>query len=114
MKKTITLKKNYEFKYVFNKGAFYGSNLLNVYVLRINQNINKIGIVVGKKNYKAAKRNRVKRLMRESYRLIENNLKVGYSIIIMWKNKKEFEYANFIDIQEQLINILKRAKVFKE
>jgi len=114
MKKTIVLKKNYEFKYVFNKGTFYGSNLLNVYILKINENLNKIGVVVGKKNFKAVKRNRIKRLIRESYRLIEDELKNGYSIIIMWKNKKEFEYANFFDIQQQLITILKKAMVFKE
>ncbi len=46
------------------------------------EGINRLGFKVGKKLAKATKRNRLRRLMRESYRLNEDRLKTGYDIIL--------------------------------
>ena len=46
------------------------------------EGINRLGFKVGKKLAKATKRNRLRRLMRECYRLREENLKTGYDIIL--------------------------------
>jgi len=111
MKRTITLKKNYEFKNIFNKGKVYSSNLLIVYITKNNNIINKLGIAVSKKTCKAVKRNRIKRLIRESYRLLEDDLSVGNNIVILWKTKKDYKEANYRNIQYELIHILKNAKI---
>ena len=65
MKKTETLKKNYEFKNVMDRGKLYLGKYICVYVLKNNQQ-NKIGIAVSKKAGNAVWRNKIKRWIKES------------------------------------------------
>lgn len=76
MVKTDTLKKNYEFKNVLSRGKYFSGNYIDIYIKKNRKNLNFIGIAVGVKLAKAVKRNRIKRLIRENYRLIEKNLYV--------------------------------------
>ena len=70
MKKTVMIKRKYEFKILFSKGKIaYGANL-TMYVLKNKLNRNKLGIAIGKKSGKAVARNRIKRLIKENYRQI--------------------------------------------
>ena len=87
MKKTIMIKRRYEFKILFSKGqVFYGKNI-TVYILKNKYEFNRLGIAVGKKSGKAVERNKIKRLIRENYKLSEDCLKCGYNILIS-VNKK--------------------------
>ena len=47
MKKTVKLKKNYEFKKVLTKGKYYSGMFLDVFVTKHQSPINRIGIAVG-------------------------------------------------------------------
>ena len=38
--------------------------------------------------YQDIKRNKIKRLIRENYRLLEDKISVGYDIIFLWKKTK--------------------------
>ena len=78
MRKIKTLKKNYEFKNVFLRGKFYKGKQISIYVLKNHKKTNIIGIAVSTKQCGAVLRNRIKRLIRENYRLIKNELKQGY------------------------------------
>ena len=82
-----TLKKNYEFKRVLNRGKCINGKFLAVYVFPNKLKNLRVGFAIGKKAGKAHDRNRIRRLIRESYRLIENRLKLGYDIVFVWKNK---------------------------
>ena len=109
MKKTITLKKNYEFKKVLNKGKYFSGNYLDFYIAKNNENINKIGIAIGVKITNAVNRNRIKRLILENYRLQENYLAVGYQIVFLWKRRIDVKEATFEHIKNDMENIFKRA-----
>ena len=111
MKKTVTLKKNYEFKRILTRGKYYSGNYLEVFVRRNNDNHNHIGIAIGVKIGKAVKRNRIKRLILENYRLLEDELNVGYDIVFLWKKKKNIQEATFINIKKDIIGILKRIGI---
>lgn len=103
MNKTIPLKKNNDFKRVFSKGKWYGSNYIVLYVFRNRKEYNRLGIAVSKKTGKSVVRNRTKRLIRESYRLNEIYLNTGYDIIILWKDKdKQAEFHRIFDDMRKL------------
>lgn len=80
---TISLRKNFEFKIVYNKGRSLANKHLIMYIMKNNLDKNRLGISVSKKIGNSVMRNRVKRVIRESYRLIEQDIKKGYDIIFI-------------------------------
>lgn len=82
MKKTVSLCKNYEFYRVYKRGSFKAGRHIVVYALKNRNHISRLGISVGKKTGNSVQRSRITRLIRESYRLTEENIKDGYDIVI--------------------------------
>lgn len=111
MKRTVMLKKNYEFRGVLSKGNCTRGFLFDVFVKKNNKNINKLGIAVSKKAGNSVKRNKIKRLIRENYRLLEKNLNIGNSMIILWKKQADFEDFDFYDVQKEMKNIFAKLKI---
>ena len=116
MKNTKMLKKNYEFKKVFLKGKYYRGEFIEAFIVKTNkkENINRIGIAVSKKNSNSVKRNKIKRLIKENYRLQEEKIKTGYNIFFLWNKKKEPQYATFLNIKKDIEEIFKKANIFLE
>ena len=112
MKKTITLKKNYEFKNILKKGKYFKGKYLEGFFLKNNKNFNYIGIAISSKLCHAVKRNRIKRVIRESYRNIENNIKTGITIIFMWNKKADIENCKYNNVKEDMIKILKKIDIY--
>ena len=98
MRKIDTLKKNYEFKNVLDKGKFYRGKYITMYI--------------SKKLGKAVKRNRLKRLIRESYRLQKNELEKGYNLVFLWNKSKEKNCKCDV-IYEDMKILFKRAGILK-
>lgn len=113
MKKIKTLKKNYEFKNVLLKGKFYIGKQITIYITKNKQNINAIGIAISTKTCNAVKRNRIKRLIRENYKLIKDKLEVGYNIVFLWNKKDKVENANFYVIKNDMYKLLKKAEIME-
>ena len=110
MSKIETLKKNYEFKNVITRGKAYFGKYICVYILK-NNDKNKIGIAVSKKAGNAVIRNKIKRLIRESYRKKQGNIKDTYSMVFMWKKDNKREDIVFSNINTDIFYILKKAKM---
>lgn len=114
MKKTEMLKKNYEFKTVLTRGKFYRSNELEIVILKNNKKRNLLGIAIGTKNGKAFQRNRAKRLIRESYKTLENQLKEGNSIVILIKKSFDLNNLKFSEVLANMKICFEKAKILKE
>lgn len=108
MKQTIMLKKNYEFKNIFVKGKYYGGEYIEIFALKSDININMLGIAISKKIAKSVKRNKIKRLIKENYRLLEEKLNLGYNIVILWNKKTPYQRASFTNIKKDMLNVFER------
>ncbi len=114
MLKTTTLKKNYEFKNVLTRGKYCSGKYVDIYYLKKNnKNFNRIGIAVSVKVAKANKRNRIKRLIRENYRLLEKDINYGYEIVFLWKKKQDIENATFNNIKNDIVKIFLENNIIK-
>ena len=114
MKKTKMLKKNYEFSVVFSKGKYYSGKTIEAFILNNNrENSNYLGLAIGRKTGHAYQRNRAKRLIRENYKILEEKIKNGVSIVFIWKKKANIENADFYQINEDMNEILKKAKIME-
>lgn len=83
MKFTDTLKKNYEFQRLYSKGKSAVTPYLVVYARRTRRRGNRVGFTVSTKLGKAVVRNRVRRRLREIYRLHESELAPGADIVVV-------------------------------
>ena len=115
LKKTLTLKNSNEFQHVLKKGTWFAGDLMSVYMMPNNSAVNILGIAVGKKFSKSSvRRNRVKRLVKEAYRLNELNIDTGYSIVILWKNNVDFSIVTFDLVLKDLLKCFRKAGILKE
>lgn len=114
MKRTIMLKKNYQFKDVLSKGKFFSGKQIIVYIKKNNKNINRIGLAISVKIAKAVKRNKIKRIIKENYKEMEKNLKKGYDIVFLWKKKINPKEVNFYKVKNDFINIFDKANIIKK
>lgn len=83
MKNTVSLKKNVHFLRVYRKGKKSYNKYYALHYINNGLTYNRLGIKTSKKLAGAVKRNRIRRLIKESYRLSEDRIKAGYDIVIV-------------------------------
>ena len=87
MRSTTTLKKNYEFRRLYAKGRSAVTPTLVIYVRRHKGAVNRVGFTVTTKLGHAVVRNRVRRRLREIYRLHEQELIRGAELVIVARGR---------------------------
>ena len=91
--KYLRIKKQADFQRLFQKGnRAFSPSLTLLYVPAEKM---RMGISVGKKHGKSVQRNRVKRLVREAFRLNQDKMQGTYSFIILPKANKEYSFKTF-------------------
>ena len=107
MKKTISLNRNKDFKRLYYRGKSAADAALVLYCQKSRDNRIKLGITVSKKLGNAVKRNRIKRRIREAYRLSEEFVKPGYHLVIVARNKSA--RIPFALLQKSLLDLMKKT-----
>lgn len=105
MRRIDTLKMNYEFKNVFNRGKYYIGNQIIVYVLKNKYNKNRLGIALSSKLCKAVRRNRIKRVIRAAYQENIKGSKVGHDIVFVWNKRADIDDLSYSIVLEDMKSI---------
>ena len=86
----VPLTENYEFKRVYARGKSVVRPTVVVYCMRKNGPGPRVGITASKKIGNAVKRNRARRLLRESTRELYPQMKSGYDLVLVSRGKTPF------------------------
>jgi ribonuclease P protein component len=112
MVNTIPLKKNNEFIRAYKKGRFHAGKYMVLYTLGNRSNCRRLGITASKKVGNSVKRNRIKRLIRENFRLYESILKNDLDFVFV---AREFLILpSFHDIRKEMRYLFKRLECIEQ
>lgn len=112
MEKKYRLRKNMEFKRVYNGGKNYWNRNLILYVRKNDLKNSRIGITITKKIGNAVVRNRIRRRMKEIIRLRLGNIKNGYDLILI--PKKNVIDISYKDLESAMVHIMSISKILKD
>lgn len=89
MLNTSSLKLNRDFRRLYSRGKSASGAYVAVYAMKTRRNDKRLGLTVSKSFGKAVRRNRVKRLIRECYRAMEQKLPDGYDFVIVARGRAD-------------------------
>jgi len=103
MRHTVPLCQNREFRSLYARGKNAAGVYLALYVRRNRFSVTRLGITVSGKLGKAVTRNRVRRRIKEAYRLQEGRFKKNFDIVIVARAKAID--ADFPALKNELIRL---------
>lgn len=111
MDKKLRLRNNRQFRNVYDNGKSISNRYLVMFYIKNELGYNRIGFSTTKKLGNSIVRNRVKRLIKESFRLNNDRLKEGYDIIFLARVRAKD--GSYKDIEKSVINLLIKSKIRK-
>lgn len=109
MNKKYGLRKNSEFRYVYDKGKSYANKYLVMFFIKNDLDYNRIGFATTKKLGNSVVRSKLKRRMKESYRLNGTKFKQGYDIVFLSRaNAKDTSYR---EVESAILHLGKISKL---
>lgn len=111
MKFSVSLKLNHVFRRLYRTNGFAGPYLV-LYVRKNRTDTNRVGITVSKKLGKAHVRNRIRRRLREIYRLNEEKFLPGWDIVVVARAKALD--ADFAAMTKSYLSLAKKAGILAE
>lgn len=106
MKFSGALKFNHIFQRLYRSRG-YCDGFLVLYARKNRTNRNRVGITVSKKLGHAVVRNRVRRRLREIYRLNEAQFLPGYDIVVVARSRAV--EASFQELRESYLSLARKA-----
>jgi ribonuclease P protein component len=87
MKRAVTLKENYEFRRLYQRGKSAAGGTMVLYCRKNKLNRNRLGLTASTKLGHAVVRNRCRRRLREVYRLNLPRMRKGYDIVLVARGR---------------------------
>lgn len=111
MKFSCALKRNHIFRRLYNTKGLANSYLV-LYARRNRLGRNEVGITVSKKLGKAVIRNRIRRRLREVYRLHEEQFTPGWDIVVVARSRTL--NAPFDKLAAAYLSLAEKAGLLRE
>lgn len=108
MRLDYRLKKEKDFNLVFSKGKRLFSSTLTLIYFPAKET--KVGFAVSKKHGGSVKRNRIKRLLRESFRSFTPQLGKNFFFVFIPKVQQEYTLNNF---KKDMSYLLKKGEIIE-
>lgn len=109
MNKIYRLRSNIEFKRVYSGGKNYWNRNLILYVKKNSVGNSRVGYSITKKIGNSVVRNKIRRRMKEIYRLNFNSIKSNYDLIFI--PKKNVVNISYKELESAMLHILKLAGI---
>ena len=126
MQKTVSIKDEKSFYRLYKRGKYSGGRYFTVFTRKNGDSEhNRLGIVVSKKTGNSVQRNRIRRLVRECYRLSEQELSAGNDILISAREAKReaatrrnrvkaVSLPDFYQVKRELERHFKNLSLYKD
>lgn len=112
MNQLETIKKTSDFVQVYQQGRSYGNRLLVLYVRNIEPGqAGRIGISVSKKVGNSVIRHRIRRLIKESFRLHLSEWPDKEYVVVA---KREAKGKDYFEIEKALLHLGRKTEVLKQ
>ena len=119
----VALRFNFEFSRVYRYGKFASGKFLSVHAMKrhpgtrqsgykVEPVLIRTGFCANKRELGAVGRNRVKRLMRESFRELQNELPAGYDYVFTYRSGKDIPKLS--DISNDMVKCCRRLRLLPE
>ena len=112
MLKNNVLRKDADFDNVYKRGRSVGERYVVVFYIKNHRDINRTCSLASKKVGNSVRRNRARRLMRESYRLMKDRLPIGYDSIIIARNT--ITGRTFFEVDKSIKRAFSKAGLLKD
>jgi len=111
MRNFPSIKKNDDFKLVYKKGRSCANDALIMFAMENNKTESRIGISASKKIGNSIVRHRFARLMRECFRLHNEEMKPGYDIVVV--ARQPAAKLGYQEISSFYLNLCSRMGITK-
>ena len=111
MKHTVSLKLNHEFRRLYAKGNSAVSPYLAMYCRKNRLGYNRLGLTIGTKVGHAVVRNRVRRRIRESYRIHEDRFRQGYDLVVVARVRAA--HSRYDKLERALLSMAEKLELLK-
>lgn len=110
--KVLNLKKNADFKKVYNSGNSLAAKYLVLYTLENNADANYFGVSVSKKVGKSTLRNLLKRRLKNCYKLLLHKLNIGYDIVFIVRPRAA--ESTYKELFNEMKYLFKKLKIWND
>ena len=112
MKKNFRVKREKDFKEIFQYGTSFANRKFVVYQLENQQNHFRVGLSVSKKLGNAVTRNQIKRRIRHILLNVRGHLADDVDFVVI--ARKGAESLDYAEMEKNLLHVLKLSKIYRE
>ena len=112
MKKNFRVKREKDFKEIFQYGTSFANRKFIVYQLENQQNHFRVGLSVSKKLGNAVTRNQIKRRIRHILLNVRGHLADDVDFVVI--ARKGVESLDYAEMEKNLLHVLKLSKIYQE